>query len=226
MSIGTLKISEIFHSIQGESSFAGWPCAFIRLAGCGHGCIGCDTSYAEEGGKMLDLDEIIRQAVAFQTPFIEVTGGEPLLQPAVYPLMEQLCDLGHKVLLETGGFLSVAKVDPRVHKIIDLKAPSLGVSEQNNPENIELALAASPAGRQSFEFKIVLGSRSDYEWAKMLLEEHRLTDSFTVMMGVMGVMFGKLEPRELAEWILCDRLKVRMQLQLHKYIWPPEMRGV
>lgn len=223
MSTGTLNISEIFHSIQGESSFAGWPCAFIRLAGCGHGCIGCDTAYAESDTTPLDIEEIIRQATAFHAPFVEVTGGEPLLQPAVYPLMKRLCDLGHTVLLETGGFLSVAEVDSRVHKIIDIKAPTSGVSDQNNPVNIQLALEAEPANRQKFEFKMVLGSRQDYEWAKSLLFEHRLTESFTVM---MGVMFGKLEPQELAGWILSDRLNVRMQLQLHKYIWPPEMRGV
>ena len=223
MSAGLLNISEIFHSIQGESSFAGWPCAFIRLAGCGHGCIGCDTAYAESGTMLLDTDVIIQQALSFQPPLIEVTGGEPLLQSGVYSLMKQLGDLGHNVLLETGGFLSVAKVDPRVHKIIDIKAPSSGVCDQNNPENIRLALEAAPAYRQKFEFKMVLGSRSDYEWAKSLLLEHRLTDSFTIM---MGVMFGKLEPKELAGWILSDQLKVRMQLQLHKYIWPSEMRGV
>ncbi len=223
MSTLKLNISEIFQSIQGESSFAGWPCAFIRLAGCGHGCIGCDTAYAEHDAKILETDDIIRQASAFRAPCIEVTGGEPLLQSGVYALMEQLCDLGHTVLLETGGFLSVKGVDRRVHKIIDIKAPSSGVCDQNNPENIQLALEAEPARRQQFEFKMVLGSRSDYEWAKSLLLEHRLTNSFTIM---MGVMFGKLEPKELAGWILSDQLKVRMQLQLHKYIWPPEMRGV
>ena len=223
MSTGTLNISEIFHSIQGESSFAGWPCAFIRLAGCGHGCIGCDTAYAESDTRIIDIENIIRQAVAFGAPFIEVTGGEPLLQPAVYPLMKRLCDLGHTVLLETGGFLSVAEVDHRVHKIIDIKAPSSGVSDHNNPENIQLALVAEQACRQTFEFKMVLGNRDDYEWAKSLLFEHRLADSFTIM---MGVMFGRLEPQELAGWILSDRLNVRMQLQLHKYIWPPDMRGV
>ena len=223
MSECTLNISEIFHSIQGESSFAGWPCAFIRLAGCGHGCLGCDTAYAESDMRILETEEIIRQAVAFQAPFIEVTGGEPLLQSAVYPLMKRLCDLRHNVLLETGGFLTVARVDARVHKIIDLKAPSSGVCDQNNPENIQLALEAAPAQRQKFEFKMVLGCRSDYAWAKSLLLEHRLTDSFTIM---MGVMFGKLEPKELAGWILSDRLRVRVQLQLHKHIWPPEWRGV
>lgn len=223
MSAETLNISEIFHSIQGESSFAGWPCAFIRLAGCGHGCIGCDTAYAEGNGVALEVEEIIQRAVAFKAPFIEVTGGEPLLQPAVHSLMQQLCDLGQKVLLETAGFLSVAGVDRRVHKIIDLKAPSSGVCDQNNPENIELALAAEPPHRHTFEFKIVIASKEDYKWATSLLHKHQLSGSFTVM---MGVAFGKLEPAELAEWMLHDRLRARLQLQLHKYIWDPTLRGV
>jgi 7-carboxy-7-deazaguanine synthase len=223
MSTATLNISEIFHSIQGESSFSGWPCAFIRLAGCGHGCIGCDTAYAEDGGSVLQVNEIIKAALAFQAPFIEVTGGEPLLQPAVHSLMRQLCDLDQKVLLETGGFLSVGGVDSRVHKIIDLKPPSSGVCDQNNPENIRLALAADLPHRQTFEFKIVIANKEDYEWATSLLHEHCLTDSFTIM---MGVAFGKLDPAELAEWMLRDRLQARMQLQLHKYIWDPSMKGV
>ena len=150
MSVGTLNISEIFHSIQGESSFSGWPCAFIRLAGCHHGCIGCDTAYAESGGIKLAIEDVVQKALAFQAPFIEVTGGEPLLQPAVHPLMRQLCDLDQKVLLETGGFISVAGVDRRVHKIIDLKPPSSGVCDQNNPENIELALEADLTHRHTF----------------------------------------------------------------------------
>ena len=223
MNAEALNISEIFHSIQGESSFSGWPCAFIRLAGCGHGCFGCDTAYAERDGVKLEVGEIMQIALAFQAPFIEVTGGEPLLQPAVHTLMRLLCDLGHKVLLETGGFLSVGGVDSRVHKIIDLKPPSSGVCNQNNPENIELALAAKLPHRHAFEFKMVLAGRDDYEWATSLLDEYRLTDSFTIM---MGVAFGKLDPAELAEWMLRDRLRARMQLQLHKYIWDPAMRGV
>jgi 7-carboxy-7-deazaguanine synthase len=223
MTAGTLNITEIFHSIQGESSFAGWPCAFIRLAGCGHGCIGCDTAYAEDSGSVLEIDEVIRFALSFQAPVIEVTGGEPLLQPAVHSLMRQLCDLDQKVLLETGGFLSVAGVDHRVHKIIDLKPPSSGVCGQNNPENIELALAAESPHRRTFEFKMVLAGKDDYEWATSLLNEYRLTDSFTVM---MGVVYGTLDPAELATWVLRDRLRARLQLQLHKYIWDPARRGV
>ncbi len=223
MSASTLTISEIFHSIQGEGSFAGWPCAFIRLAGCGHGCAGCDTGYAENKGVELEREKVIQRALTFQAPVIEITGGEPLLQPAVYPLMTQLCDLNQKVLLETGGFISVEKVDKRVHKIIDLKPPSSGVAQQNNPDNIHLALEAEVPHRHTFEFKIVIAGKEDYAWAKSLVQEHQLTDSFTVM---MGVAFGKLDPAELAEWMLRDQLRARFQLQLHKYLWNPSRRGV
>ena len=223
MSADTLTISEIFHSIQGEGSFAGWPCTFIRLAGCGHGCAGCDTGYAEDEGVELEREEIIQRALTFQAPFIEITGGEPLLQPAVYPLMKLLCDLDQKVMLETGGFISVEKVDNRVHKIIDLKPPSSGVAQQNHPDNIRLALEAEPPHRLTFEFKIVIAGKEDYEWATSLLHQHKLTDSFTV---IMGVSFGKLDPAELAAWMLRDQLKARLQLQLHKYLWDPSRRGV
>ena len=161
----TLNISEIFHSIQGESSFAGWPCTFIRLAGCGHGCRNCDTAYAESEGACSTLRKSSGKR-RVNSPYIEITGGEPLLQEPVYPLMEQLCDRGETVLLETGGFLSVAKVDHRVHKIIDLKPPSTGVSEKNNPENIALALRQESGAEGSFEFKIVVADRTDYLWAR------------------------------------------------------------
>ncbi len=223
MSPNTLAISEIFHSIQGEGSFAGWPCTFIRLAGCGHGCAGCDTSYAEDDGVELEIEDVIQRALTFQAPFIEITGGEPLRQPPVYPLMTQLCDLNQKVLLETGGFISVEKVDKRVHKIIDIKPPSSGVAQHNNPDNIRLALEAELPQRHTFEFKIVIAGKEDYDWATSLLHEYRLTDFFTVM---MGVAFGKLDPAKLAEWILHDHLRVRLQLQLHKYLWDPSRRGV
>ena len=223
MNPDTLVISEIFHSIQGEASFSGWPCIFIRLAGCGHGCKECDTGYAEHEGITLEIEEVIQRALTFQAPCIEITGGEPLLQPAVYPLMKQLCDRGQQVLLETGGFISVEKVDKRVHKIIDLKPPSSGVEQHNHPDNIRLALAAEPPHRCTFEFKIVIADKTDYEWATSLLHKHQLTESFTVM---MGVAFGTLEPAELAEWMLRDRLRARLQLQLHKYIWDPARTGV
>jgi 7-carboxy-7-deazaguanine synthase len=214
-----ILVSEIFHSIQGESSFAGWPCAFVRLAGCEHGCRFCDTTYAESDGIRRPLDMVVEEALAFGAPCIEVTGGEPLLQPEVYPLLEALCDRHQQVLLETGGFISVERVDPRVYTIIDIKAPSSGVSGQNCLDNISIALR-SP---HRFEFKAVLASREDYLWTKSFISRHALAGNCTV---IFGPVFGELQPRLLAEWILEDRLAVRMQLQLHKFIWPPEMRGV
>jgi len=218
-----LSVTEIFYSIQGESSFAGWPCTFVRLAGCGHGCSDCDTAYAEEAGLEMSEDEIIDRVHAVGAPLVEITGGEPLRQQGVYPLMEKLCNLGETVLLETGGFLSVAGVDPRVHRIIDIKPPSSGVSDGNHPENIGLALRSEKNGVGSFEFKIVVADRTDYLWARELIAGTGLAEACTVL---MGVVFGKLEPENLARWILEDRLRVRMQLQMHKYIWPPDTRGV
>ncbi|NTW82455.1 MAG: radical SAM protein [Chlorobiaceae bacterium] len=219
----SLHISEIFHSIQGESSFAGWPCTFLRLAGCGHCCRYCDTAYAEEEGISMELDEVLQKVSEIASPVVEITGGEPLLQKEVYPLMKKLCDRGETVLLETGGFISVADVDPRVHCIIDLKAPSSGVSDGNHPENISLALSSDPGTKKHIEFKIVVADRNDYLWAKKLLDETGLHETSTIM---MGVVFGKLEPADLAGWVLGDSLRVRMQLQLHKYIWDPGTRGV
>ena len=214
-----ILVSEIFHSIQGESSFAGWPCAFVRLAGCGHGCRFCDTTYAETDGKRMPLDEIVQKALSFGAPCIEVTGGEPLLQTGVYPLLEALCDRHPKVLLETGGFMPVERVDPRVYTIIDIKTPSSGASSQNCLDNIPVVLS-SP---YRFEFKAVIASQEDYLWTKSFIAEHGLAGNCTV---IFGGVYGELQPRLLAEWILEDRLAVRMQLQLHKFIWPPEMRGV
>lgn len=215
----TLRISEIFHSIQGESSFAGWPCAFVRLAGCGHGCTYCDTTYAEETGTAMTIDEVVKRALAFDAPCVEVTGGEPLLQPGALELLTELCDHHPVVLLETGGFLPVNRVDPRVHTIIDIKAPSSGVAEQNCAANFAIALDAP----KRFEFKIVVASREDYLWAKDFIAEQGILGECPI---IFGPVFGELEPRLLAEWILRDRLPVRMQLQLHKYIWNPETRGV
>ncbi len=214
-----IAVSEIFHSIQGESSFAGWPCAFIRLAGCGHGCRNCDTGYAEEGGVTMTVTEAVSRALSFGAPCIEVTGGEPLLQAGAYPLLEELCENCPQVLLETGGFLPVDQVDPRVRIILDIKPPSSGVSGANCIENLSLALE-SP---HRFEFKFVLASREDYLWAKEFIFGNLLAGTCTIL---FGAVFGKLELQLLAGWILEDRLPVRMQLQLHKYIWKPDTRGV
>lgn len=220
----TVLINEIFRSIQGESTFAGTPCTFIRLSGCDSACRWCDTRYASvENGTAMTLSEIERRADGFRTSLVEITGGEPLQQEPVYALMQQLCDKGHTVLLETGGFLPVDRVDPRVHKIIDLKAPSSGESGRICTSNIELAVSAAEPLKKSFEFKLLLSSREDYDWAVDLLNRYRLNQHCTVL---MGTVFNKLLPAELAAWILEDHLNVRLQLQLHKYIWPPDMRGV
>jgi len=218
-----LEISEIFHSIQGESSYAGWPCTFIRLAGCSHSCRYCDTAYAKTPERRMSVAETIDLARRHRTNLIEVTGGEPLEQPSVHHLLGALCDGGGTILLETGGFLPVREVDHRVHKVIDLKPPSSGCVEENCMENVELALASGSADRSRFEFKIVAADREDYLWARALLKETRLNEACTVM---MGPVWGVLDPKELAGWILEERLHVRMQLQLHRHIWPESERGV
>lgn len=214
-----ILVSEIFHSIQGESTHAGWPCAFIRLAGCGHGCRFCDTAYAEEGGVPMTVEAAAERALSFGAPCIEVTGGEPLLQPGVHALLELLCDRCPNVLLETGGFLPVDRVDPRVLVILDIKPPSSGVSDRNCLGNLEIAL--NSPGR--FEFKFVLASREDYLWAREFISANGLAGRCTIL---FGPVYGELDPERLAAWILEDRLPVRMQLQLHKHIWHPEARGV
>ncbi|MDP8304996.1 MAG: 7-carboxy-7-deazaguanine synthase QueE [Candidatus Chlorobium antarcticum] len=217
-----LNISEIFRSIQGESSYAGWPCTFIRLAGCSHNCRHCDSLYAKITEERLTTKEVLTRALALKTDIIEITGGEPLEQAESHSLMTELCNTGRKVLLETGGFMPVAGIDPRVHKIIDLKPPSSGHEKDNCMENITLALKAGERMRKSFEFKLVLADRNDYLWARDLLGQNPLQESCTVLMGVVA---GTLSPDRLAGWILEDSLRIRMQLQLHKLIWPERTRG-
>lgn len=221
---GSLLVNEIFLSIQGESTFAGWPCTFVRLAGCDSTCNWCDTRYAaDEEGRTMTITETAACVEAMETPLVEITGGEPLQQESVYTLMDRLCDTGYTVLVETGGFLPVQKVDPRVHIIIDIKTPSSGVSEKNCIENIERTVANSDRPRENVEFKMVIASRRDYEWAREMLDRWDLTSCCTVL---MGTVFDALPPSDLAAWILEDHLHVKLQLQQHKYIWPPDMRGV
>lgn len=211
-----LKVNEIFFSIQGESSQMGLPCVFVRLTECDLRCTYCDTEYAFYEGEERTVESVIEQVSAYRCNLVEITGGEPLLQPEVYDLMTRLCDLGFSVMLETSGHILVDKVDARVKKIIDMKTPSSGMLKKNDYRNLEIALPTD-------EIKFVIGSRLDYEWAKRAMEEYRLTEKLTVL---MSVVFGELAPQDLAEWILADRLKVRFQLQMHKYIWSPETRGV
>lgn len=221
---GSLLVSELFLSIQGESTFAGWPCSFIRLAGCSSSCRWCDTRYAaDEAGRTMTISEITASVETMKTPLVEITGGEPLQQDNVYTLLKTLCDKGHTVLLETGGFLPVRNVDPRVHIIIDIKTPSSGEHEKNCIENIERTIANSDRPRENVEFKLVIASRRDYEWAREFLNRWNLTSCCTVL---MGTVFGSLAPSDLAAWILEDHLHVKLQLQQHKYIWPPNTRGV
>ncbi len=211
-----LVVNEIFHSIQGESSSVGRPCVFIRLTYCNIRCSYCDTAYAFEEGSEMSFEEILRTVASFQCRLVEVTGGEPLLQENTPALLRRLCDEGYEVLLETGGSLFIGTVDPRVRRVVDIKCPSSRMSHANCWENIEEL-------KSSDEVKFVLGTREDYEWAKDTMERYGLLRRCPVL---LSPVFGVLEPARLCEWILADRLDVRFQLQAHKYIWDPQMRGV
>lgn len=211
-----LKVNEIFFSIQGESSFAGLPCLFIRLAGCNLRCSYCDTRYAYEEGKDMALEEILSRVEASKCRRVMITGGEPLTQENVYPLMRLLLDSGCIVLLETNGTISLSKVDRRVIKIMDLKCPSSGQSHENLFENLAHL-------DEKDEIKFVIGDRADYQWAKEVVENYGLERKHKVL---FSTVFGAIEPKTLVSWILEDGLDVRFQLQLQKQIWPPEMRGV
>jgi len=212
----TLRITEIFHSIQGESSQVGRPCSFVRLTGCNLRCAWCDTAYAFHGGEDMELDDILRRVDSHGASLVLVTGGEPLAQPGVHSLMTGLLHLGKEVMIETGGSLDISGIDSRVRIILDLKCPGSGMEPKNCWENLKSL-------KPTDEIKFVLKDRSDYEWARRVLRERRLEDHATVL---FSPVFGVLDGRELAGWILQDRLKVRLQLQLHKLIWPPDMRGV
>jgi 7-carboxy-7-deazaguanine synthase len=215
----TLRISEIFFSIQGESTMAGLPCIFIRLQGCGLRCSWCDTQYALDLTADADVstfDEIIAAVKKFGCDLIEVTGGEPLEQPGVNRLMTLLCDAGYRVMMETGGYLSVEDVDPRVKKIVDLKCPSSGMEKKNYLKNIAFLTPHD-------EIKFVIGTEEDYQWTKLIIEQYRLDEKCAVL---LSPVFGVLQPVALSEWLLRDRLTVRLQLQMHKFIWDPAMRGV
>ena len=212
----TLVINEIFYSIQGESSYAGWPCVFIRLTGCNLRCTWCDTTYSFHDGQPIPLDEIVAKVRSFETQLVEVTGGEPLLQPNVLPLMTRLCDLGKTVLLETSGSLDVAPVDPRVVKIMDLKCPSSGETDKNRYANLRHLTKLD-------EVKFVLADRADYDWAKRIMTDEQLNQRCVVL---VSPVVEHLPLRTLADWILADHLPVRLQTQWHKLIWGAAARGV
>jgi 7-carboxy-7-deazaguanine synthase len=213
----TLVIHEIYASIQGESTFAGLPCAFVRTTGCNLRCVWCDTPQAFHGGTRMTRAEVLARALALETPLVELTGGEPLLQPGVFPLMRELCDAGRTVLVETSGEADVSRVDARVHKVMDLKCPGSGESHRNRWENLE---HLGPGD----EVKFVLADRADYEWMRGVVRERRLAERTPKLLA--STVFGKLAVRDLVAWVLEDKLAVRVQLQMHKYVWPPEQTGV
>ena len=211
-----LVVNEIFHSIQGESSHMGLPCVFVRLTYCNLRCTYCDTEYAFYEGKEMSIDGIVEAVRGYECKIVEITGGEPLFQENVHPLLTRLCDEGFEVLLETGGSLDIETVDSRVKRIVDFKCPSSQMVKKNLWANVEHLKGGD-------EVKFVIGDREDYEWSKQMMHDHRIDQRCTVL---MSVVFGVLEPVQLAGWILQDKLSVRLQLQLHKYIWTPETRGV
>ncbi len=213
---GTLVIHEIYRSLQGESTFAGLPCVFVRLTACNLRCVYCDTPHAFNQGETMSLDDVVARALALGDDLVEITGGEPLLQLEVYPLMSRLADAGKTVLLETSGALDTSAVDPRVRVILDLKTPGSGEVEANVWSNLERL-------RPTDELKFVLCDRDDFDWAVNVVREHRLTERCPVL---FSAAFGQVNPTDLAAWILESRLPVRLQLQQHKILWDPQARGV
>ena len=214
---GKLKINEIYLSVQGESTWAGLPCVFVRLTGCDSRCSYCDTEYAFYEGSRRSLDDVFGEVLRFACPLVEITGGEPLLQKSVLSLMAALCDADRTVLIETSGAHDISGIDPRVHRIMDLKTPSSGEIARNLYANIALL-------NHRDEVKFVIGSRDDYEWSREQIERHQLANRVRAVL--LPPVFGRIEPREIVEWMLEDRLSARFQLQIHKFIWEPRARGV
>ncbi len=212
-----LVIHEIYASIQGESSFTGLPCTFVRTTGCNLRCSWCDTPQAFHGGTRMSRADVLARALALDTPLVELTGGEPLLQAGTLPLMKELCDAGKTVLIETSGERDVSGIDPRVHRIVDLKAPGSGECARNRWENLAVL-----GGRD--ELKMVLRDRGDYEWARDLVRREGVAER--VHQVLFSPVHGVLEPQQLVEWVLEDKLPVRVNLQLHKYIWGADKQGV
>ncbi len=207
-----LRVSEIFYSLQGESRSVGWPTVFVRLVGCPLRCVYCDTAYAFKGGEWMERDEICRRVGDFDCRHVTVTGGEPLAQKEVLPLLVSLCDAGHETSLETSGSLDIADVDPRVSIVMDIKTPGSGEEQKNRWENLALL-------QKKDQIKLVIAGREDYEWARAQLKAHGLADITQVLFSPVQ---GQLAPADLADWILQDRLPVRFQLQLHKILWGEE----
>jgi 7-carboxy-7-deazaguanine synthase len=214
---GELLVHEIYRSVQGESTFAGLPCVFVRTAVCSLRCKWCDTPHAFNRGERMLRAEVLAKALAFDCPLVEVTGGEPLEQPEVLPLMAELCDAGRTVLLETSGALDVSPVDRRVHVIMDLKCPDSGEEHRNRWANLD-------ALKPTDQIKFVISSRRDWDWTVETIRRHRLGERFVCL---VSAVFGAVKLDELADWLVAANLgNVRMQLQMHKYIWHPSARGV
>jgi 7-carboxy-7-deazaguanine synthase len=211
-----MKINELFTSIQGETSFAGLPCTFVRLSGCNLRCSYCDTRYAYEEGTEYSLDEVMEEVRTRSVSRVVITGGEPLLQDETHILCTRLPDAGFTVLLETNGSILIKNVDPRVHRILDLKCPGSGMDTRMNLQNLDYLTLQD-------EIKFVISDRKDFDWALKLLQEYAIEGRAHIL---FSPVHGRLSPKELAEWILEKRLDVRLQLQIHRFIWPDTMRGV
>lgn len=210
VSAGTrLKLTEIFLSIQGEADSVGWPTVFVRLTGCPLRCHYCDTAYAFHGGEWFTLEQVLERVAGYQVSHVCVTGGEPLAQKGCVELLRALCDAGHRVSLETSGAIDVSKVDPRVTRVVDVKTPGSGEAHRNRLENLTLL-------RTDEQVKFVICSRADFEWARDLVRAQALNEACTVL---FSPSHEQVEPRELAQWLLDERLPVRLQVQLHKYLW-------
>ena len=212
-----LTVNEIFYSIQGEGTRAGRPCVFVRLTACDLRCSWCDTPYAFHEGQKMAVEDIVSRVRAYACDLVEITGGEPLLQKEVYPLMQRLLDEGRTVMLETGGHLSVDQVPGGVIRVIDVKCPGSGESGKNHWPNLDRL-------RPADEVKFVIKDRADYEYAREVVSKRDLIGRCAAVQ--FSPVHGVLDPKQLAAWVLADRLKVRVQLQLHKYIWDPTTRGV
>jgi 7-carboxy-7-deazaguanine synthase len=215
--VDILRVNEIFHSIQGESSRSGEPCIFVRLTGCGLRCVYCDTEYAFYEGEDASIDEVMDRVRSFGTKLVELTGGEPLEQEGVYTLMDRLLAEKFELMIETGGHMDIGRVPISVKRIVDLKTPSSEMAHRNRYENIPLLT-------QHDELKFVIGDRVDYEWSREKIERLKLSQRVGAIL--MSPIHGSLALQSLAEWILEDKLPVRMQVQLHKLIWPEVLRGV
>jgi 7-carboxy-7-deazaguanine synthase len=217
-----LRITEIFHSVQGESTWAGLPCTFVRLTGCPLRCVWCDTEYAFHGGERLTLDQVRERVESFGTRLVEITGGEPLVQPGAFVLARQLVEFGYTVLVETSGTVDTSDLDPRVHKIMDLKCPGSGEVERNLWSNLDHL-----TGRD--EVKFVVRDRTDYEWTRDVIRERgldRRVGEGSLRALLISPVWGEVDREALAGWILEDRLPARFQIQLHKLIWGADRHGV